>query len=147
LRRRNSSRRLILKKISSLLIILVIALSCREEVIEPDNFVENVNEPVQINERNSYIFLLNARELSMDLSVPAYFNSYRARFNVTLIDYETGYISIAVEDGNNKERFRYFLTENVSYHSDILDGYVLNTIKIRTENFSGKIKVEFRKTL
>lgn len=83
----------------------------------------------------------------MDLSVPAYFNSYRARFNVTLIDYETGYISVAVEDGNNKERFRYFLSENVSYHSDILDGYVLNTIKIRTENFSGKIKVEFRKTL
>ena len=136
-----------LKKISLLLIILLIALSCREEVIQPDNFVENVNEPVQINERNSYIFLLNAQGLSMDLSVPAYFNSYRTRFNVTLIDYETGYISIAVEDMNNNERFRYFLADNVSYHSDILDGYVLNTIKIRTENFSGKIKVEFRKSL
>ena len=83
----------------------------------------------------------------MNLSVPAYFNSYRARFNVTLIDYETGYISIAVEDMESRERFRYFLAEDVSYHSDLLDGYVLKTIKIRTENFSGKIKIEFRKTL
>jgi hypothetical protein len=136
-----------LQKISLILIILIIALSCREEIIEPDNFVENINEPVQINERNSYIFLLNARGLSMNLSVPAYFNSYRARFNVTLIDYETGYISIAVEDMESRERFRYFLAEDVSYHSDLLDGYVLKTIKIRTENFSGKIKIEFRKTL
>jgi hypothetical protein len=136
-----------LQKISLILIILIIALSCREEIIQPDNFVENINEPVQINERNSYIFLLNARELSMNLSVPAYFNSYRARFNVTLIDYETGYISIAVEDMESRERFRYFLAEDVSYHSDLLDGYVLKTIKIRTENFSGKIKIEFRKTL
>jgi hypothetical protein len=136
-----------LQKISLLLIILIIALSCREEIIEPDNFVENVNEPVQINERNSYIFLLNGRGLSMNLSVPAYFNSYRARFNVTLIDYETGYISVAVEDNDNRERFRYFIAENVSYHSDLLDGYMLKTIKIRTENFSGKIKIEFRKTL
>ena len=136
-----------MQKISLILIILIIALSCREEIIQPDNFVENINEPVQINERNSYIFLLIARGLSMNLSVPAYFNSYRARFNVTLIDYETGYISIAVEDMESRERFRYFLAEDVSYHSDLLDGYVLKTIKIRTENFSGKIKIEFRKTL
>jgi hypothetical protein len=130
-----------------LLITLLISVSCREEIIEPDNFVENINEPVQINERNSYIFLLNARGLSMNLSVSANFNSFRARFNVTLIDYETGYLSVAVEDNDNRQRFNYFLAEDVSYHSDLLDGYMLKTIKIRTENFSGKIKIEFRKTL
>ena len=136
-----------LKKISLLLIILLIALSCREEVIQPDNFVENVNEPVQINERNSYIFLLNAQDFSLNLSVPASFNSYRTRFNVTLIDYESGYISITVKDFDQQERFRYFVAEEVSFHSDLLDGYVLKTINISTVNFSGKIKAEFRKTL
>jgi hypothetical protein len=136
-----------LKKILWLLIILFVSVSCREEIIEPDNFVENVNEPVQINERNSYIFLLNARGLSMNLSVSASVNSFRTRFNVTLIDYKTGYISVAVEDIDNRQRFSYFLAEDVSYHSDLLDGYMLKTIKIRTENFSGKIKIEFRKTL
>lgn len=138
---------LYLKKLLWLLVILFISVSCREEVIEPDNFVENVNEPVQINERNSYIFLLNARGLSMNLSISASFNSFRTRFNVTLIDYETGYISVVVEDNDNRQRFSYFLAEDVSYHSDLLEGYMLKTLMIRTENFSGKIKIEFRKTL
>jgi len=135
-----------LKKFSIIIILIFISFSCREEVIEPGNFVENINEPVQINERNSYILLLNARELSMNLSVPAYFNSIRTRFNVTLIDYESGYVSITVQDYSERERFRYFLAEDVSYHSDVLDGYVLKTINIRTENFSGKLKIEFNKT-
>ena len=136
-----------MKKIAFLSIVLIFFSSCREEIIEPDNFVENVNEPVQINERNSYIFLLNAQDFSMSLSVPASFNSFRTRFNVTLIDYESGYISIAVKDYDQQERFRYFVAEDVSFHSDLLDGYVLKTINISTVNFSGKIKVEFRKTL
>ena len=136
-----------MKKLAFLTIVLIFFSSCREEIIEPDNFVENVNEPVQINERNSYIFLLNAQDFSMNLSVPASFNSYRTRFNVTLIDYESGYISITVKDFDQQERFRYFVAEEVSFHSDLLDGYVLKTINISTVNFSGKIKAEFRKTL
>lgn len=136
-----------MKKLTFLLIVLIFFSACREEIIEPDNFVENVNEPVQINERNSYIFLLNAQDFSMNLSVPASFNSFRTRFNVTLIDYESGYISITVKDFDQQERFRYFVAEEVSFHSDLLDGYVLKTINISTVNFSGKIKAEFRKTL
>ena len=136
-----------MKKLTFLFIVLIFFSACREEIIEPDNFVENVNEPVQINERNSYIFLLNAQDFSMNLSVPASFNSYRTRFNVTLIDYESGYISITVKDFDQQERFRYFVAEEVSFHSDLLDGYVLKTINISTVNFSGKIKAEFRKTL
>ena len=109
--------------------------------------MENINDPVQINNRNSYILLLNANKLSMNLSVPTYFNSKRTRFNVTLVDYESGYISIVVEDYNNTERFRYFLAEEVFYHSDLLDGYILKTINIHSENFSGKLRIEFNKTL
>ena len=83
----------------------------------------------------------------MTLSVLAYFSSIRTRFNVTLIDYESGYISITVQDFDEKERFRYFIAEDVSFHSDLLDGYIPKTITIRTEKFSGKLKIEFRRTL
>lgn len=125
----------------------MLTLSCREEIIPPDNLVENINEPVQIFERNSYTFLLNAQNFSMNLNVPVFFNSFRTRFNVTLIDYKSGFADISVQDISNRERFQYFLAEDVSFHSDVLDGYVLNTININTENFSGKLKIEFRKTL
>jgi hypothetical protein len=136
-----------LKKLTLFLIILIFSLSCREEIIKPDNFVENINEPVQINERNSFTFLLNAKTFSMTLSVHAYFSSIRTRFNFTLIYYESGYISITVQDFDEKERFRYFIAEDVSFHSDLLDGYIPKTITIRTEKFSGKLKIEFRRTL
>jgi len=136
-----------LKKFILLLIILIISFSCREEIIEPDNLVGNINEPVQLRERNSYILLLNARNLTMNMSVPMYFNSSRTRFNVRLIDYESGYANISVMDLSKIERFRYYIAEEVSYHTELLDGYVPTTININTDNFSGKIKIEFRKTL
>ena len=136
-----------MKIFTLLLVILIISFSCREEIIEPDNMVGNINEPVQLTERNSYSFLLNARNLTMSLSVPIYFSSARTRFNVRLIDYESGYINVSVQDLSNIERFRYYMAEEVSYHTELLDGYVPTTININTDNFSGKIKIEFRKIL
>lgn len=136
-----------LNKIILLLFILLFSFSCREEIIAPDNFVENVNDPVQIRNYNSYILLLNAENFTMDLTIPSIFSSIRTRFNITLIDYNSGYTSISVEDYNSIERFRYFIADEIAYHSELLDGYVPLHIQIRTYNFSGKLKIEFRKTL
>ncbi len=127
--------------------IIIISYSCREEIIEPDNLVETVNNPVQVRESNSYILLLNAENFTMNLTVPAIFTSIRTRFNITLIDYESGYTRISVQDYNSVERFRYFIADDVNYHSELLDGYVPTNINIHTENFSGKVKIEFRRTL
>jgi hypothetical protein len=136
-----------LKKSALLAILLLMALSCREEVIEPQNFVGNINEPVQINGHNSYTFLLNAKNFSMNLSTSAFSGSTRTRFNFSLFDYESGYIFIKVKDFNSTERFSYFVNSDVAYHSELLDGYIPSTINISTDNFTGKIKIEFRKTL
>jgi len=123
----------------------MVSLSCREEIIQPENLVGNINEPVQITERNSYALLLNAKNLTMSLSVPLYFSSARTRFNVSLVGYESGYTNVVVQDISNLERFRYYIAEEVSYHTELLDGYIPSTINISTDNFSGKIKIEFRK--
>jgi hypothetical protein len=134
-----------LKKFIWLLLIFFFSISCREEIIEPDNLVGNINEPVQLRERNSYSFLVNANNLSMSLSVPLYFSAARTRFNISLIGYESGYTNISAQDISNIERFSYYIAEEVTYHTELLDGYVPTTININTENFSGKIKIEFRK--
>jgi hypothetical protein len=134
-------------KIILLLLVLLFSFSCREEIIAPDNFVERVNDPVQLKERDSYILLLNAENFTMDLIVSASFTSIRTRFNVTLVDYVSGYTNVSVKDYNSRERFRYFIADDVSYHSELLDGYVLKDIKIHTENFTGKVRIEFRRTL
>jgi hypothetical protein len=134
-----------LKKIALALIILTVSFSCREEVIEPNNLVGNINEPIQVRERNSYALLLDAKNLTMSLSVPLYFSAAKTRFNVRLFGYESGYTNISVQDISKIERFRYLIAEEVSYHTELLDGYVPTTININMENFSGKISIEFRK--
>jgi len=136
-----------LKKLNWLFLILLFSIACREEIIEPDNLVGNINEPVQIRDRNAYTFLLDAQNLTMSLTVPLYFSSARTRFNISLIGYESGYTNISAQDISNIERFSYYIAEEVSYHTELLDGYVPTTININTENFSGKIKIEFRKIL
>ena len=134
-------------KFAFILIIICVTFSCREEILEPGNLVGKINEPVQLRENTSYTFLLNAENLTMNISVPLYFSSSRTRFFIRLKDYESGYTNVAVQDYNQVERFSYFVAKEVSYHSEILDGYVPTTITIRTDNFTGKIQVEFRKTL
>jgi hypothetical protein len=134
-----------LKKIALALIILTVSFSCREEIIEPNNLVGNINEPIQVRERNSYALLLDAKNLTMSLSVPLYFSAAKTRFNVRLFGYESGYTNISVQDISKIERFRYLIAEEVSYHTELLDGYVPTTININMENFSGKISIEFRK--
>ena len=134
-----------MKKFAWLFLLIIFSISCREEIIEPDNLVGNINEPIQLRERNSYSFLVNANKLSMSLSVPLYFSAARTRFNISLIDYESGYTSISVQDMSKIERFRYLIAEEVSYHSELLDGYVPSNIVISAENFTGKIRIEFRK--
>lgn len=134
-----------MKKLTLLFLVIILSFSCREEIIEPDNLVGNINEPVQIRDRNAYTFLLDAQNLTMSLSVTLYFSSARTRFNLRLVDYESGYTNISAQDISNIERFRYYIAQEVSYHTELLDGYVPTTININTENFSGKIKIEFRK--
>ena len=136
-----------MKKLWIALLLLLFLISCREGVIEPNVLVENVNDPVQLNKRNSYTFLLNADSFSMDLTVFPFINSSRSRINVTLIDYQTGYARVSIKDYNNLERYSYFAAEDISYYSEIIDGYVPEAVSIKTENFSGKIKIELRKTL
>lgn len=136
-----------LKRIVFILSVTTLMISCREEIIEPGNLIGKINEPVQLRENNSYMFLLNAENLTMDMSVPLYLNSIRTRFSIKLIGYESGYTSVAVQDNHDMEKFSYFINREISYYTELLDGYIPATIKIRTNEFTGQIQIEFRKTL
>lgn len=126
---------------------ILVLLSCREGIIAPGTFVENINEPVQIREGNSYTFLLNADSFSMDLTVFLSINSSTSRINITLVDYKSGYAKVTLRDGEEIIRYSFLVDEDVDFYSELLDGYVPSTANIKTENFSGKIKIQLRKSL
>ncbi len=122
--------------------LLILVISCREDIIHPDEFAGNVNEPVQLNSRNSYTFIINAKNLSMNISALTSFNTTLARISVTLIDHEAGYVNISVKDLNSLERFRYFADEDVRLFTEVINGYLPNTIDIRMQELSGKLRVQ-----
>ena len=122
--------------------LLILVISCREDIIHPGEFAGNINEPVQLNSRNSYTFIINAKDLSMNISALTSFNTTLARISVTLVDHEAGYVNISVKDFNDIERFRYFVDDDVSLFTEVIDGYLPNTIDILMQGLSGKLRVQ-----
>lgn len=123
-------------------ILLFLFVSCREDIVYPDKFVGNINEPVQTNLRNSYTFIINARDLSTNVAAFPTFSGTLARVSVTLIDYKSGYVSVSVKDFNQVERFRYFANNDINLYTEVLAGYMPNIIEIKMQALSGKLKVQ-----
>ena len=125
-----------------LFFILIIVASCREDILNPDDFAGSINEPVQINSRNSYTFIINAKDLSRSITALASFNTTFTRVSVTLVDYKSGYANVTVKDLDEIERFRYFANEDVNLFTEVINGYLPNSINIRMQDLSGKLKVQ-----
>jgi hypothetical protein len=127
-------------------ILFIITPSCREDVITPDNLVTNVNEPIQISEQNSYTFVMNADNISMNVINNTSFSSHISRISISISDYSSGYIRINVLDIQSNDRFSYFGDDDEVYFTEELFGYVPRSIKINTVNFSGKFKIQLTRT-
>ena len=131
-----------MKRIIFILSLFTLLFACREDIIHPDEIAGNVNEPVQVNSRNSYTLIINAKNLSINISALASFNTTLARISVTLIDHESGYVNVSVKDLNDIERFRYFVNNEVNLYTEVIDGYLPNTIDIQLQELTGKLKVQ-----
>ena len=130
---------------SNLLLILILVIGCREDVIKPEVFVENINEPVQIRETNSYSYFLSGKNFTSNLVIPAYINGNSSRVNITLVEYSSGYARIIIRDSEDSERYRNFINEDISMFTDVTAGYSPKTIEIKTVEFTGNLKIRISK--
>ncbi|MGD8306867.1 MAG: hypothetical protein PVF17_09450 [Ignavibacteria bacterium] len=126
---------------------LIINTSCREGIIEPEEFATNINEPVQSKVWNSYTFLLNAQELSVEVSNNPQISSFTTRISITILDHSSGYIRINVFDANSDSQFEYFGNGDENLFSEALNGFIPRQIGFKTYNFTGKVKVQLSRTL
>lgn len=127
--------------------ILIMSTSCREGIIEPQEFATNINEPVQSKVWNSYTFLLNAQDLSVEVFNYPQISSFTTRISITILDHSSGYIRINVFDVNSDSQFEYFGNENENLFSEALNGFIPRRIGFKTYNFTGKVKVQLSRTL
>ena len=138
---------LITYRIAILLIFILLTAACREGIIEPETFVGAINEPVQVNERNSYTFIINAENMTMSSTNRTNLSSFTSRISISIVDYSSGYVSISVIDREENLRFSFLGNEDERLFSETLIGYVPSNIRIRAVDFSGKLKIVVTKTL
>lgn len=129
-----------------LIIFTLVFVACREDIIQPDTFIGTINEPVQINEPNSYTFAIHAENISVNVTNNTFISSFTSRISISIADYTSGYVSISIIDTGDKLRFSYFGNEDERSFSEALAGYLPAYVKIRAVNFSGKLKIEVIKT-
>jgi hypothetical protein len=126
--------------------ILLLFLSCREDILPPDNLATNVNEPILQNESNSYSFVINAQNISIDVVNNTNFSANTSRISITIIDYSSGYVRVKIVDKQTNNRFSYFGNDDEDYFTESLNGYVPGSVGIKAVDFSGKLKIELNRT-
>ena len=126
--------------------VILLFISCREDIIAPDNFATSINQPILLNEFNSYSFVINAQNISIDVVNNTNFNAITSRVSITIVDYAGGYISIRITDEQTNRRFSYFGNDEEDFFTESLNGYVPASVGIKAVDFSGKLKIELNKT-
>lgn len=139
------SRNLLRYTTVSFIMLFFILTSCREDIVQPQEFATNVNEPVESKYWNSYTFLLNAENLSIDVTNNPQISSLTTRITISIIDYSSGYIHISLLDPDLVSRFNYLGNEEERHFSEVIEGF-LPRLGIRTFNFTGKVKVQLSLT-
>jgi hypothetical protein len=125
---------------------ILLFISCREDIIGPNNFATNVNEPILVNESNSYSFVINAQNISINVVNNTNFNVNTSRISITIVDYSSGYVSVRIIDEQSNNRFSYFGNDDEDFFTQSLNGYVPASVGIKAVDFSGKLRIELNRT-
>ncbi|MCH7964283.1 MAG: hypothetical protein IH852_10155 [Bacteroidetes bacterium] len=126
--------------------VILLFISCREDIIAPDNFATNVNEPILINESNSYSFVINAQNISINVINNTNFSANTSRISITIVDYSSGYVRVRIIDNQSNTRFSYFGNDDEDFFTQSLNGYVPASVGIKAVDFSGKLKIQLNRT-
>ena len=122
--------------------IIFLSVSCREDIVLPDEFAGNVNEPLELNNFNSYTFLIDAKKISVNYKKQADFSSFYTQISISITDYSSGTVRFKIKDNQSVNRFSYFGNTNEYNYKESLSGFVPYLIEIEADDFSGKLKIQ-----
>lgn len=129
-------------KIILLIITVSIFSSCREEILEPYNPAGNVNQPYQEKKLNYFNLVMTASNLSYEFESDLNFNSSDSRILVSVIDRQSGTVTINVLNDDRNLIYIASIQTEVPDLVDRIQGNIPKKIKIICTGFSGKIRVQ-----
>jgi hypothetical protein len=116
--------------------------SCREEIIPPDNSGGNINEPSLFSSGSSYIFSINALNISTNFIDNIPFNAVRTRLYSLLEDHTSGFVEIKIRSHEQATLYSGVLYQNSKGYSLNVEGEDQENILLRFVNFTGKLKIQ-----
>lgn len=120
--------------------IIILSTGCREEILPPGNFAGNINEPIQDNRTNYYGLIINAKNLTTNISAFTNFNYHTTKTLLTITDLETGSITFTIRDKQGVSLYRFSAGSEVTNDFRKLTSAIPGKVEVSFNNFSGKMK-------
>ena len=125
---------------------LILFLSCREEIISPDNPIGNINEPLLTRTNNSYIFSINADNITASINDNTFLNTVRANIYSIIADYSSGYVQVQVKTNSNSVLYSKVFEANTNGILGNINGSQPQVISLDFRNFTGKLQITLSRT-
>ncbi len=121
---------------------IVLVMSCREDIVPPNNPAGNINEPVQTHTNNSYTFIINADNISRSVINYLSLHTTTMRIYTSVLDISSGSVQIFLLDSFNNTWYSRTIASETQNSSEELSGNNPRQIQIKMNNFTGKLKVQ-----
>ena len=120
---------------------LFLFISCREEIIPPDNPIGNVNEPLLTRTNNSYVFSINANNITASINDNTFLNTFKANVYSIIADYSSGSVQVQVKTNTNSVLYSEVFKSDTRGILENISGSQPQIIAINFQNFTGKFQV------
>lgn len=127
------------------LIPLLLIIGCRDEILEPYNLAGNVNQPFQEKKLNYYNLTITASDLTYEFNSDLDFNSSDSRILVSVIDRQSGSVTINVLNNNRNLIYIASIETEVPNLINRIYGNVPDNVKVVFNDFSGKLRIQLSK--
>ncbi|RPI71556.1 MAG: hypothetical protein EHM47_09980 [Ignavibacteriales bacterium] len=130
-----------MKKLLQVFLISIIFISCREEIVSPDNPAGNINEPVYSRTSFSYTFTINAENITRLVRDNTNLNITSSRIFLIIDDYASGRVEINIQNDDSFIIYSSVFANNTYGIIEEFEGYLPAYITINFIDFTGKFKV------
>jgi len=129
-------------------VILIIAAfpSCREGIIDPQNSVGNLNEPVIYKSANAYTFQIDAKDVTFTKIDETFLDITQTDLELNVRDYSGGTVYIKVIGDNLATLYDDQINNDINGKQATIVNHIADKLQVEFYNFSGKVKIQLTKT-
>ncbi len=116
--------------------------SCREDIYDPNNNNNNINEPMVLSYSNSFSFLLNANNITYYVVNQTQLSEPTTSINISVEDYQSGYVEVFVTDEQLNSLYSIKIDSNKTNISALVRNYIPERVAIHFHQFTGNLNIQ-----